>query len=196
MNVFSRIAKGIKNAIIPAKSVDMQSQELLEWLGISSTPKKLVSEVTYFTCLKMLSETLGKMPLKFRQDTDKGVQRVKSNKVHRLLRTRPNALMTPSIFWATVEQNRNHYGNAYVRITRKLKKHRNGGIDEIQDLWIMPSNDVQVLIDDQGCFGAKGRIWYLYTDKYSTEQYLFNSDDVMHFKTSYSFDGILGVHVR
>jgi HK97 family phage portal protein len=196
LNVFSRIAKGIKNAITPAKSVDMQSQELLEWLGISSTPKKLVSEVTYFTCLKMLSETLGKMPLKFRQDTDKGVQRVKSNKVHRLLRTRPNALMTPSIFWATVEQNRNHYGNAYVWIRRKFKKQRYGGIDEIQDLWIMPSNDVQVLIDDQGCFGAKGRIWYLYTDKYSTEQYLFNSDDVMHFKTSYSFDGILGVPVR
>ena len=122
MNVFSRIAKGIKNAITPAKSVDMQSQELLEWLGISSTPKKLVSEVTYFTCLKMLSETLGKMPLKFRQDTDKGVQRVKSNKVHRLLRTRPNALMTPSIFWATVEQNRNHYVNAYVWIRRKFKR--------------------------------------------------------------------------
>ncbi|WP_341349962.1 hypothetical protein [Clostridium sartagoforme] len=39
MNVFSRIVKGIKNAIIPATSVDMQSQELLDWLGISSTPK-------------------------------------------------------------------------------------------------------------------------------------------------------------
>lgn len=196
MNVFSRIVKGIKNAITPAKSVDMQSQELLEWLGISSTPKKLVSEVTYFTCLKMLSETLGKMPLKFRQDTDKGVQRVKSNKVHRLLRTRPNALMTPSIFWATVEQNRNHYGNAYVWIRRKFKREKYGGSYEIQDLWVMPSNDVQVIIDDEGYFGAKGRIWYLYTDKYSTEQYLFNSDDVMHFKTSYSFDGILGVPVR
>ncbi|WP_334686094.1 phage portal protein [Clostridium tertium] len=196
MNVFSRIAKGIKNAIVPEKTVDMQSRELLEWLGISSTPKKLVSEVTYFTCLKMLSETLGKMPLKFRQDTDKGVQRVKSNKVHRLLRTRPNALMTPSIFWATVEQNRNHYGNAYVWIRRKFKREKYGGSYEIQDLWVMPSNDVQVLIDDEGYFGAKGRMWYLYTDKYSTEQYVFNSDDVMHFKTSYSFDGILGVPVR
>lgn len=196
MNVFSRIAKGIKNAIVPEKTVDMQSRELLEWVGISSTPKKLVSEVTYFTCLKMLSETLGKMPLKFRQDTDKGVQRVKSNKVHRLLRTRPNALMTPSIFWATVEQNRNHYGNAYVWIRRKFKREKYGGSYEIQDLWVMPSNDVQVLIDDEGYFGAKGRMWYLYTDKYSTEQYVFNSDDVMHFKTSYSFDGILGVPVR
>lgn len=196
MNVFSKIAKGIKNAIIPAKSVDMQSQELLDWLGISSTPKRLVSEVTYFTCLKMLSETLGKMPLKFYQETEKGIQKVKSNKAHKLLKTRPNALMTPSTFWATVEQNRNHYGNAYVWIRRKFKRQKFGGIEEIQDLWIMPSNDVQVLIDDQGYFGAKGRLWYRYTDKYSAEQYLFNSDDVMHFKTSYSFDGVLGVPVR
>ena len=35
-----------------------------------------------------------------------------------------------------------------------------------------------------------------YTDKYSGEQYVFKSDDVMHFKTSYSFDGILGVPVK
>ncbi|MGG7057603.1 phage portal protein [Clostridium tertium] len=196
MNVFSKIAKGIKNAIIPAKSVDMQSQELLDWLGISSTPKRLVSEVTYFTCLKMLSETLGKMPLKFYQETEKGIQKVKSNKAHKLLKTRPNALMTPSTFWATVEQNRNHYGNAYVWIRRKFKRSKYGGEEEIQDLWIMPSNDVQVLIDDKGYFGAKGRLWYRYTDKYSAEQYLFNSDDVMHFKTSYSFDGVLGVPVR
>lgn len=196
MNVVSRVAKAIKNAVVPEKTVDMQSRELLEWLGISSTPKNLISEVTYFTCLKMLSETLGKMPLKFYQETEKGIQRIKSNKVHRLLRTRPNALMTPSIFWATIEQNRNHYGNAYVWIRRKFKRDKYGGSYEIQDLWIMPSNDVQIIIDDQGYFGAKGRIWYLYTDKHSAEQHLFNSDDVMHFKTSHSFDGISGVPVR
>lgn len=196
MNVFSRIARGIKNAIIPAKSVDMQSQELLEWLGISSTHKKLVSEVTYFTCLKMLSETLAKMPLKFYHETDKGIQKSKSNKAHKLLKTRPNELMTPSTFWATIEQNRNHYGNAYVWIRRKFKKDKYGGSYEIQDLWIMPSNDVQILIDDQGYFGAAGRIWYLYTDKYSGKQSIFNSDEVLHFKTSYSFDGILGIPVR
>lgn len=196
MNVFSRITKRIKNAIIPAKSVDMQSQELLEWLGIAGTSKKLESEVTYFTCLKMLSETLGKMPLKFYQETDEGIQKAKPNKAHKLLKTRPNALMTPSIFWSTIEQNRNHYGNAYVWIRRKFKRDKYGGSNEIQDFWIMPSENVQILIDDQGVFASKGRLWYLYTDKYSGEQYILNSDDVMHFKTSYSFDGILGLPVR
>lgn len=185
-----------KNAIIPAKKVDMQSQELLEWLGIGSTSKNLVSEVTYFTCLKMLSETLAKMPLKVYQNTSTGIQKVGFNKVHALLSTRPNALMTPSTFWSAVEQNRNHYGNAYVWIRRKFKRDKYGGSYDIQDFWIMPSNDVQVIVDDSGLFGAKGRLWYRYTDKYSGEQYVFNSDDVMHFKTSYSFDGILGVPVR
>lgn len=191
-NVF----KQIKNIISPVKTADMQSQELLEWLGISQTPKKLVSEVTYFTCLKMLSETLGKMPLKFYQETDKGIIKAKSNAAHRLLKTRPNKIMTPSIFWATVEQNRNHYGNAYVWIRREFKRAKYGGSYEIKDFWIMPSESVRPMIDDAGIFGGQGDIWYVYTDKYSGKQYTFRSDNVMHFKTSYSFDGILGVPVK
>ena len=196
MNVFSRIAKGIKNAIIPVSSVDMQSQELLEWLGISSTPKKIVSEVTYFTCLKMLSETLGKMPLKLRQDTEKGVIKVKSNKIHKILKTRPNEIMTPSIFWATIEQNRNHYGNAYVWIRRRFKRDKYGGSYDIEDLWIMPSENVKIIIDDKGYFGSKGKLWYKYEDKEEEQEYLFRSEDVLHFKTSYSFDGVKGIPVR
>ena len=47
-----------------AAAADMTDERLLEWLGISKTPRKMISEVTYFTCLKMLSETLGKMPIK------------------------------------------------------------------------------------------------------------------------------------
>jgi HK97 family phage portal protein len=196
LNIWTRVVRSIKNIIAPQTAVNMQSEALLDWLGISSTPKRLVSEVTYFTCLKMLSEALGKMPLKFYQETDKGILKAKSNKVHKLLKIRPNPLMTPSTFWATIEQNRNHYGNAYVWIRRKFKRAKYGGSYEVQDLWIMPSDSVQVLIDDKGYFGGKGRIWYSYVDKYSGEQYVLNSDDVLHFKTSYSFDGIIGVPVK
>jgi len=196
MNVLSRIARGIKNAITPQKSVDMQSKELLEWLGIAGTSKKVESEVTYFTCLKMLSETLAKMPLKFYQETEKGIVKAKSNDAHNLLKIRPNPIMTPTIFWSTIEQNRNHYGNAYVWIRKKFKKQRYGGELKIQDLWIMPTEDVTVLIDDEGIFEGRGRMWYKYHDKYSKRDYIFSSEDVMHFKTSHSFDGILGAPVR
>lgn len=174
----------------------MQNEELLEWLGISKTSKKIVSEVTYFTCLKMLSETLGKMPIKFYQETEKGIEKASPNAAYKLLRRRPNPLMTPSTFWATVEMNRNHYGNAYVWLRRELKLQRFGGSYDLKDMWIMPSDSVQIFIDDAGFFGGKGSIWYIYTDKYSGEQYFLRSHEVLHFKTSYSFDGITGAAVK
>ena len=68
------------------------------------------AEVTYFTCLKMLSETLAKMPIKYYQRTDKGIIEAEQTDTSRLLTKRPNPFMTPTVFWNTVEINRNHYG--------------------------------------------------------------------------------------
>lgn len=175
---------------------DMESEELLEWLGISKTPKKILSEVTYFTCLKLLGETIGKLPIKYYQDTIDGVKKATPDDTYDLLKNRPNPIMTPSIFWSTVENNRNHYGNGYVWINREFNRKKYGGELSIKDLWVMPSNNVTVLMDDAGIFGDAGDLYYWYTDKYSGKSYLFKSADVMHFKTSTSFDGITGIPVR
>jgi len=195
LNIFERIKNMITyRSARPA--ADLNDESLLEWLGISGTPKKLISEVTYFTCLKMLSETLGKMPIKFYQQTDKGTERAEPNAAYDLLKTRPNPQMTPTTFWGTVENNRNHYGNAYVWIRRQFEKKKYGGELSIKDLWIMPSEDVTIVIDDKGVFGAAGDIYYWYQDKYSGESHVFPSADVMHFKTSMTFDGLSGAPVR
>lgn len=194
MSLFEKIKNRIYRATRPAVSAD--DEKILEWLGISRTPKKILSEVTYFTCLKMLSETLAKMPIKFYQQTEKGVEGAAINNVYQLLKTRPNPQMTPTIFWGAVENNRNHYGNAYVWIRREFIRKKYGGDLNIKDLWIMPSADTTIIIDDKGVFGSIGDIYYWYTDKYSGESYLFPSSDVMHFKTSFSFDGLSGAAVR
>lgn len=197
MNWIKRIANRFTNMIYRSTTpANMQDERLLDWLGISGTPKKLLSETTYFTCLKMLAETLGKMPIKFYQHTENGVEKAKPNDAYLLLRDRPNPQMTPSIFWATVENNRNHFGNAYVWIQREFKRMRYGGEIITKGLWIMPSDDVSVVIDDKGIFGNSGDIYYWYQDKYSGQSYVFRSADVMHFKTSTSFDGITGAPVR
>ncbi|MFS1519689.1 phage portal protein [Bacillus sp. SCS-151] len=188
--------KGIKNLITPTQVADMQSEELLEWLGISTTSKKVISEVTYFTCLKMLSETLGKMPIKLYQETEKGIEKATPNAAYKLLRLRPNPFMTASTFWASVEMNRNHYGNAFVWLRRELKLQKFGGSYDLKDMWIMPSDSVQVMFDNAGYFGNTGQIWYIYTDKHSGEQYFLKNHEVLHFKTSYSFDGIMGLPVK
>lgn len=84
MKIIEKIRQFINKTIRPAAGAD--DERLLEWLGISGTPKKVLGEVTYFTCLKMLSETLGKMPIKFYQQTERGIEETKSNKVYHLLK--------------------------------------------------------------------------------------------------------------
>lgn len=177
------------------KSFGINSDMFLGFFG-SKKRRKPMSEVTYFTCLKMLSETLAKMPIKFYQSTDKGITEPDDTDVSRLLKKRPNPFMTPTTFWNTVEMNRNHYGNAYVYIRRKFIKKKYGGEVKVIDLWVMQSNCVQIVVDDAGVFANRGRLWYVYTDPTSGTRYIFNTDEVMHFKTSHSLDGITGLPVQ
>lgn len=47
-------------------SPPMEEESFLEWLGIRKKNKgSATSEVTYFTCLKMMSETVAKLPWKW-----------------------------------------------------------------------------------------------------------------------------------
>ena len=60
----------------------------------------------------------------------------------------------------------------------------------------MPSEDVSVVVDDGGVFGQSDAIWYQYIDRQTGELYIFHSDDVLHFKTSTTFDGLTGASVQ
>lgn len=189
MGIWNKLRFKVLN-VLNRPVAGMEDENLLRWLGIDNTPKNALAETTYFTCLKLLSETLGKMPLKFKQETSKGVIRAEPNNTYFVLKTRPNPYMTPTVFWSTVEMNRNHYGNAYVY----CRYNKKTGV--LADLWIMESSNVQVLVDDIGYFGQKDGIWYVYSDSNTGKQYSFKSDEVLHFKTSMTFNGIKGTPVR
>lgn len=194
MNVIKRF----KNAISAFNTVtyDLNDKEFLEALGIKNTNKKVISEVTYFTCLKMLSETMGKLPWKYYQNTANGKIRADPNKAYELLSIRPNPMMTPTTFWTTVELNTQHFGNGYVWLRKKFTRSKYGGKIDLLDMWVMQSDYTTVYIDDIGFFGNKGKIYYHYADPKTGEQYVFKQDDVMHFKTWLSFDGIMGQPVK
>lgn len=194
MKIVDRI-KGAWNVLMHPVA-DLNSPELLEWLGIDSRNQSLISEVTYYTCMKMLSETIGKLPLKYYQETDRGRIRAEPDEMTKLLTIRPNPIMTPTTLWSAVEMNCQHYGNAFVWMRKVFEREKYGGEYKTLDLWLMQSNYVMVLMDDVGIFGGKGKIYYQYSDPKSGEQYLFKSEDVMHFKTWYSLDGIMGEPVR
>jgi HK97 family phage portal protein len=136
------------------------------------------------------------MPIKYYQKTDKGIIEAEQTGTSKLLTKRPNPFMTPTVFWNTVEMNRCHYGNGYVYMRKEFVRKKYGGEFRIIDMWVMQSNCVQIIVDDAGIFAGVGRLWYVYTDPTSGHQYIFSTDEVMHFKTSFSFDGITGLPVQ
>ena len=183
-----KITDRFKAFLSPQNNNLMRDSQFLDLLGVNSGNVEAINEVTYFTCLKILSETLGKLSIKMYQDTEKGVIKAKTNDIYNLLKLRPNPYMTASVFWSTIERNRNHFGNAYVWCRYQRGK--------LIDLWIMQNEQVEVYIDDMGYFGKPNKIWYIYTDPKTNKTYTMNSDTVLHFKTSNSDDGILGKSVR
>ncbi len=53
-------------------SQSIELNQLFDFLGISGTlSEDALKEATYFACMKVLSECMGKLPLKVMQHTDK-----------------------------------------------------------------------------------------------------------------------------
>lgn len=185
----------LKNFFIP-ETTDTANERLRQWLGIDddiTTPKAL-SETTYFTCLKVLSETMGKMPLKLYEEDATG-GRVRADAVDVLL-YRPNSVMTPSTFWSAMEANCQHYGNAYAWIQRDYGRGLKIGKIQTKAYWIMKSDCVTVYMDDVGVFGDRGRLYYQYNNPQNGEMAVFRQEDVLHIKNWLSWDGVMGLSVR
>lgn len=149
-----------------------------------------LSETIYYICLKHLSETISKMPWELRVLTEKkGKEKVMNSNIDRILNLRPNPYMTAATFWGTVELNKLHSGNAYIYI----EADKNGFP---KYLWLLPSTQVKIWIDNKGIFGRLNSIWYIWTDKRSGKQYSFEMDEIIHLKTQISFDGLSGLPIR
>lgn len=184
MNIFKRLSNAYK--ALTTSTDTMSAQQLLDFLGLSDTPKSALSEGTYFACLKVLGEGVGKLPLKLLTYTDKnGVKTARDHPLYSVINRRPNPHMTSSTFWSAVEYNRNHHGNAYVLIA---------GAGTKTNLWILESEKVQVWYDDAKLLKEAPDVYYIYTK--GGKRYVFSSEEVLHFKTSNTFDGVVGISVK
>ncbi|MDL2252655.1 phage portal protein [Ruminococcaceae bacterium OttesenSCG-928-I18] len=177
-----------KNLTKSGRREIMTLNELIDFLNLSGVPRGKLSEATYFACLKILSESVGKLPLHLMQhQKNGGVDKARDHPLYFILKTRPNPYMTSTSFWATVEINRNHYGNAYVLIN-------NLGSPKDTTLWILDPTKVRVWWDDAKMLSTVSDVWYLYHAP-DGKTYKFSSSQILHFKTSTSFDGITGLSV-
>lgn len=162
--------------------------QLLSFLNVEYD-KSRMAEVTYFTCLKVLSEALSKLPLSLQKVTEKnGIVDMVGDTLWQTVRVRPNPYMTPSTFWTAVENCRNHYGNAYVHIDRTTDK----GVR----LWILDPKCVRIYWEDMTDISDVPDIYYVYTSPENGKQMVFKSDEILHFRTSTTFGGIVGMSVQ
>ena len=181
------------------QAVSLNDSQLLNWLGIDQSQTESIHEATYFTCLKMLSETMGKLPLHFYQQTEQGRKRAQATDMTYLLTVRPNKFMTPSTLFTTVEMMTQHFGNGYIYIDSELEMTgRYRGNLKYKGLYPLDSSCVTVLVDNAGIFknDDANALYYKYRDKVSGKEYILKSDEVIHIKTWYSKNGITSEPVR
>lgn len=196
MKIFDKAINYAKNTSYYKDKFNVQNLALtteesiiLKTLGIDSInlTNDSKGEVVYFTCLKILSETIGKMPINMFKEDVKGVKKVNDSSWN-MLKIRPNPYMSASTFWTTLELHRNHYGNSYAYINFVGSK--------VKDLWILEPNNVNVMVDNDGLFGKYNAIYYIYNEPRTGNRYKFTPYEILHFKSSNTDNGLVGIPVR
>lgn len=161
--------------------------EIYEFLrGSNISAGKDLSEITYFTCLKVLSESIGKLSINLK-DSDNN--RIYAHDSLQMLKVRPNKFMTPTTFKALIEYHRNHSGNAYAY----LQYEKNG---KLEGIYPLESRNMQILIDNADIFQRGNKMYYRYLAPKTGKTYIFEDKEILHFKGGLSEDGLVGKSVR
>lgn len=181
MNIFARI----KNAFTNGTTTSLSTMNSWFFNSATSDLGADISEITYFTCLKTLSEALGKMPV-YLMDTNK--KRVLGHETSPFLSVQPNDMMTPVQFFTRLEYDRNHYGNAYVYVDRSRGR--------LRGLYHLDPQMVQIWVNNTESF-TRRKYYYYFTDERSGKSYWIDPQDMLHFK-SWVTDksGLAGKSVR
>lgn len=186
-----QIVKRLREAwgVLCGKSYrDDNLAELLDFLGISSNLRDdALKEATYFACMKVLSESIGKIPIKIMQHTRQtGTLARREHRYYRVLNERPNPYMTATTFWAMMELWRNHYGNAFSWIDERDPLH--------PKLWPMHPKDTQIYFDNACRLADVPDVYYRYS--IGGQSFVIASAEVLHFKNFLTKDGVTGIPTR
>lgn len=182
MGLFKNIIGNERRAMIQA---DRQTLELLG-IDVNGIDSNKLKEVTYFTCLRILSDTISKLPIKLMKKDKKGANKQVNHYLYNLIKLRPNQYMSSSDFFKSVEFQRNHFGNSvvYIDFDRKGK---------IKGLYPLDMNKVTILVDDKGIIDRDNAVWYIVQGN-DFKQYKFKAGEVLHFK-GLTINGIEGISI-
>ena len=155
-------------------------------LGAISDYGPDISEVTYFTILRVLSEAVGKLPFHVRDEDNKIVK----NSTERLLTVRPNEAMSPVQLWSFVEFCRNHYGNGYIYCDWS------GVSGNLKSITALDPRCVRIWVDDVSN-DILTKHYYTYTTP-TGNSYVLAAEDVVHVKSWHldEMTRLIGLPVR
>ena len=160
---------------------------LLDTLGVDIRASSALSEATYYACIKVLSEGVAKIPIRVQQYTEAGGVRVaREHPLYRTLHDKPNPYMTASVFWGLAEQMRDDRGNSYAWIDYTDPDH--------PKLWPMDPGSVKVYYDNARLLKDQPALYYQYSTPQGVE--VLNSEEILHFKSFQTKDGLVGVSVK
>ena len=168
-----------------AERVEMN--DLLRRLGVHTTDGKAQSEATYYACLKVLSEGVAKLPIRIQQFTQEGGIRIaREHPFYRMLHDNPNRYMTASVFWSLAEYFRDDTGNAYAWIDTSDPHD--------PQLWPMDAKSVEVYYDNAKLLKDQPDVFYRYSTPNGVT--VLSSEEVLHFKSHNTKNGLVGISVR
>lgn len=173
--------------------LNKDDRRLLELLGIdvgdvNVKGKNALKVDTVYSCVRILSESVAKLPIKVYQEDESGVQRATRHPVYQLLKLRPNPYMSAYDFWKCIEAQNDLYGNAYASI----EFDRRG---RIVGLWPMDATKVKIVVDNDtaasGIVTSRSSVAYQVDLGY--EQRKVMPHEILHFKGGVTLDGIVGL---
>lgn len=186
MRLKDRIKAGVQ-AFRGKSAETVELDRLVEYLGIHGRDGAALSEATYFACQKVLSESVAKIPIRVQQYTPEGGVRVaREHRYYRMLHDRPNTYMTASVFWGMAEHKRNDRGNSYAWIDTTDPNN--------PKLWPMHPESVRVYYDNARRLDEQPDVYYQYSTPHGVM--VLGSEEVLHFKSHNTLDGLVGISVR
>lgn len=180
LNLFNRKKRNYKG-------YTQEELGFLKSLGLApGTSPDAINQCTYYTCCKLISESIGKLPFELFKNVEGNKQYVTDLDIHYLLSVRPNPYTTSIMLITTLMQNVLRYGNGYLYLDYKRGY-------KLKGIYNLDSTRVSILVDNKGILSGK-KFVYRYNDT-DGKQYTIDPDNLIHIKTSDTIDGLVGKSV-
>lgn len=177
----SNFLKGLQNMWVGTEDAyyDLVIPGTISGSNVPFDISRAESVSSVYTSIKILAETVSRMPLNIYSDEGEGRTVNKDDYRYALLHYNPNAWTTQQQFFSALEYWRNLKGNSFARIFRN-------GRGEVTSLVLIPPSKVLSYAI------SNGELYYTIKDD-NNKEIVINASEILHFR-GLTKDGIWGIN--